>query len=334
VMKTDIMHLKHFSLPFHFLTGYFVACLLFEKQKDLYQVLFKTIFFVFHIVFIYNSMIWGQVDTISACFMFLAVVYGFWQKPFLALFWTLLAINMKLQAVIIVPIVILLCAPSLSQAKKWPYLVFRIGCLVAAQCLLLMPFILAGNVYEVWRVAVQSVGKFPAVSFNAFNLWELILWEHTDVLSNLADDTVVFGMSYKQWGLAFFFTLSAGLLWPIARWSFLNVKKETTNPLRLEVVLLASALVCLIFFYVNTQMHERYSHPAFVFLITYGLVSGRFWATIPCSLAYLLNMEAVITYFDLDNYSTLIFDRRFIAVLYTLGMLLLIADYRRLLKEV
>ena len=72
-------------------------------------------------------------------------------------------------------------------------------------------------------------------------------------------------------------------------------------------------------------MHERYSHPIIICSFMYGLVSRKYDLYILSSLAYFLNLEKVMRFFNLQ-YQTLIFEPRFIATLF--AIIIVIAFYR------
>lgn len=91
-------------------------------------------------------------------------------------------------------------------------------------------------------------------------------------------------------------------------------------------VFICGALISLIFFFFNTEMHERYSHPALIFLALYSVYTGRYLVYVITSLAYIINLESVIHFFKLGSYQGFIFNPRFVAVIYFIAILLLYID--------
>lgn len=88
---------------------------------------------------------------------------------------------------------------------------------------------------------------------------------------------------------------------------------------------LVNGLVALAFFFFNTQMHERYLQPSILFfgiaavlrpkkimILIYALVS----------LAFVLNLEKVIKYFNFPSYDTVQFSSRFIALIFLIVIVL------------
>jgi len=90
-------------------------------------------------------------------------------------------------------------------------------------------------------------------------------------------------------------------------------------------ILLVGALIPLLFFFFNIQMPERYSHPAFLFIIAYSFLCKRYFLYVIFSIAYFLNLEKILLTFDL-NYGTFIFGERFIAGLYLITIILLFRE--------
>jgi hypothetical protein len=141
------------------------------------------------------------------------------------------------------------------------------------------------------------------------------------------DATVFLFLSYKNWGLLVFFCVSFVALFALLKRSlrYLFGKEAFFVPLKLVIV--TSALIPLLFFYFNTQMHERYSHPAMVFLILYAVIYKRIWPAILGSIAYLLNLEAVYKHMKLGNdYNLFVFNRLFISLLFLATILWLFYD--------
>ncbi len=87
------------------------------------------------------------------------------------------------------------------------------------------------------------------------------------------------------------------------------------------MVWLTSATVAVLFFYVNTQMHERYSYPAMILYFGYGFLSNRYLLYFLSSFAYFLNVDAILQAFKINP-----FKPEYNALLW--GIILLISFYR------
>jgi hypothetical protein len=116
--------------------------------------------------------------------------------------------------------------------------------------------------------------------------------------------------------MALFFISGTMALLPIFSWSLKRLLKRSVNELNLNLVLLSWGILPLIFFFFCTQMHERYAHAAIIFLVLYSIMAKKWTIGFLVSLAYLLNVEAVLKSLSFQNYGVLIFDSKFIALLF------------------
>ena len=62
-----------------------------------------------------------------------------------------------------------------------------------------------------------------------------------------------------------------------------NIKQRKKIPLEEQKLWIIFILSPLLFFYFNTQMHERYSHPAIILLFAYGLVYKKYFIQQLCN---------------------------------------------------
>jgi Gpi18-like mannosyltransferase len=320
MMDAHIKYFKVICVIFHLVTGYFVMRVLYSQGFTPASAFHGCLFYLLNIAVLYNSIIWNQVDIILSCFVFVSVWFAIQKKPEWSLVFLVLALNFKLQAVIFVPVVGLLLLPQLFVPFSARKLLASLFFIVMAQVTILLPFIHNGTYERIWEVVTESFGKFPVISAWAFNLWHLLV---EGDLFHSSDATVINGLSFNHWGLLLFLITSTAALFPALKTVYLAFARRETQPLQVQQVLLIGALIPLLFFFFNTQMHERYSHPAFPFLISYCVLARRPIAAITGSLAYLLNLEAELMHLELPNYGTLIFDPRFVASLYLLTIVML-----------
>jgi hypothetical protein len=239
----------------------------------------------------------------------------------------LLAMNFKLQAVIFMPLMVLLLLPVLIGQFSWRKIALWIAVPLTLQVIIVLPFWLGGDSENLWHVLSGSMGRYPYVSMNAYNMW---YWLVAGDLTNLTDERLFLGLSYKNWGLALFFATSLLALLPLLVNVFAVLLRKGTQ-ISIDKILLIGSLIPLLFFFFNTQMHERYSHPAIIFAAAYSIITKRFFPYILISVAYFLNMEGVLRYFSflIDNYDVLMFNKSFVAVIYFYAILLFFVDLYR-----
>lgn len=322
-IEKNIYLLKIVTLVFHFISTFFLILYIRKKDQSTDNIIIKSLFYLLNITILYNTIIWGQIDDILTCFVFISFFFAFKKKVLLSIIFILLALNLKLQAIIFIPGIGLALLPIIISRFSIKNILIWLFIPILIQLSILAPFILQGTLLELWKVVTGSVVKYPVVSMNAYNLWDFIL---SGDLMTMKDDTKFIGVSYKQWGLLLFFISSGIALYPLLKDSLLSILKNKESNFPIEKSLITFALIPLLFFFFNTQMHERYSHPAFIFLIGYSLYYNRYFISIIGCLAYFLNMEDVLRFLELHNYGTLIFKRDFIASLYLITIILLYID--------
>jgi len=265
-------------------------------------------FLIFNIAYLYNSMFWGQVDSIHTNLILTSIFLCF-NFPVLSMMIFVLALNMKLQSIIFLPIY-LICLVTCIKSMKDFAKSLAIG--VITQAIILIPFFLSNTIPQLLSVVTNSTSYFPFVSLNAFNFWYIIF---DGDLRTVSDELTFLNLSYKKIGLLMFFVFSAISLFPLIVKSIrIKISKSNSSEYQ-ELIFLSTGIIALVFFFFNTQMHERYSHPALIFLFFYGLYTRNFALYILVSIAYFLNMEKVLKYFNW-HYHTFIFENRTIACIF------------------
>jgi Gpi18-like mannosyltransferase len=319
----SINYLKCFALIFDFATLAIIVSLL--KKNNINLLL--CFVFLLNPAFWYNTIIWGQVDSVHTFFVFVSVLFAINKKPLPALVIMLLAVNTKVQAVVFLPVILFFTTETL-RALRFTKALSAIFVLLFIQLIIFLPFIVSGNFSQTIHSLINSsIDFYPTLSRNAYNLWYLFF---ADPLNT--SDQLAFLLPLKLWGIVLFVLFYAAVLF-----LFMKSKKGLTE------IFLALALISLGFFFFNTQMHERYVHPVILFAGLYAVFSKRYLILIISSFAYLLNLEAVMqmfSYFDNEifgfiiNYKGwLIFNPVFISLLFLSAIVIGIIDLRRITKS-
>ncbi len=313
-LKKGLYLQKSFALLFDFIGAFSIFLLV--KKRENNQIL--PFLLLFNFAYLYNTMIWGQIDAIFTTCSLLAVIFAIRQQPIPSIVCYLLAINTKLQAIIFAPLVLLVLIPSLSRQWKKVLIGFALALLV--QVLLLWPFIQSGQMAMMYQTLSEgSVDLYPRSSISAYNIWFYFFGSYAVMVP---DSELFKGLSYKTWGLLLFCLGSALALFPVAlRCLRFWYDSKAIDDRSKELFFLSGMLVCLVFFFFNTQMHERYSHPALIFSFFYGYYRKNYLCYLLLSCAYFFNLEKSMRALDWAYY-TLIFDPIFIASLFALLLLL------------
>lgn len=302
---------KVFPLLFDFIAAILIVCLSENRKKQILLLLLL----ITNPIFIYNSYSWGQYDAVLSTLIFISFLFVLKERMTWSVLFFILAINFKVQAVIFLPPLLLLGFYKLWNKVSLLDILRAIIATAALQIIIVLPFLITGEINGVIKAVVGSVDFYPVVSVSAYNIWCLLLGEQA---FHLSDKIIWYGGSYKHWGLIMFCLFSFFALLPllISAVSSIISRKVITSERSAHIILFA--LIPLLFFYFNTQMHERYSHPAFIFIAFFSFLNRKYFLFAIMCLAYFGNLEPGLHYFGLPNYDILIFQPAFVASLYLL----------------
>jgi len=251
----------------------------------------------------YDSAIWGQVDSIAALYMLLAVVLLVDKRPELAAVATVFAILTKPQGLLVG----LILAPILigqlwRKEVRWWRLLSLAASAAISFIVLALPWTLRsyapgglnqvpviGDAAGLWFQAQSSAGLFQVMTANAFNVWQFAgpsaLFEQYQLgqAAFTPDYFQVFGIPAYQLGLGLFSIVAAAVF-------VLLLRTGSANG-----AFLGYAALMVAFFDLPTRVHERYLIQAFAIL---ALVWAGSWVNrgvfVALSLANLINLHAIL----------------------------------------
>jgi Gpi18-like mannosyltransferase len=220
----------------------------------------------------YDTAFWGQVDSIHSLFMVGAIGWALAGRSALAGVALALALTMKAQSLVAIPIV---AALVLRQGRAAVVQAALGG--LAALAVALTPAALQSALPQTAAVYLGVTETFPATTLNAYNLWYLAsgIWPELPI-GGPDDVQLLPGITFRSLGLLLFggwVLLTLGLVWARGRsW----------------MAWVAAGSVALAFFLLPTQIHERYMFPALVFLaivapldprvaLAWGVLTVTFW---------------------------------------------------------
>lgn len=317
-------HFKLIILLFHIASSYIL-------MKIVYALLGKGnmkygVFYLFNIAVLYNTLVWGQVDEIISFFMILSLYYLMKSNPRAGIIAFILGVNFKLQSIVFFPVVLFIVFPMYLK-KKWTEIVLDFSLYFVLQGMIFLPFILSRKLNMVFDVLIGLVDSQPNISANAYNLWFSLIGRDA---RNGLDSDIFYIFTYKQWGLALFFIMSFFALLPLFIVNLKTILQKTSDEINNRLVILSFGIIPLIFFFFCTQMHERYSHPAIIFIVLYSIISRKWYLGFLVSLAYLLNLDGVLKSLPFQNYGVFLFNFRFIALLFLIVIIHLFKEIYKL----
>ncbi len=312
----NLKYLSAFTLIFDMVAGYLVYLLVNKYLKNPLKSFGWSLFYVLNIMVLYNTIFWGQIDGMVVCFIFASFLMAYFGYFFGSCILFLLALNLKLQAAIFLPIIGMLNLKIVIEKFDIKKLIYTALALIVIELIIIFPFYQTHDLGLVKNVIKNSFGKYPFVSYGAFNFWFLAKDLNVYTASVTPDSTLIGGISMNRWGFILFCIASFFALFHFAKSYFGLVFQKIKLDFSLEKTLLSASLIPLIFFFFNTQMHERYSHPAFIFLVSYAILYKKFIPYFTGSLAHFLSLEYIHRHYNLGVYDLFFFKTTFIACLY------------------
>jgi len=249
--------------------------------------LLASLFFILNPFVVYNSSIWGQLDSTYTFFALLAFVLLDKRKVGWASIFLALSFLTKLQGVIFVLLFFFLVIKKFGFQKT----IFSIILFLLTIFIVILPFFL-NNVDPIFifqKTWLVSWHQAPVLSVNSFNFW----WPIQAVSFNLEESNLYLrDASFVSLGnnlIMINFKMIGLILFSI--FYFIILIKYKKN------IYLLTSLATLNFFMIPTNIHERYIFPFFAFF-------SIFWA-----INWLKEKKYLLIYFliSLISFLNLIF---------------------------
>ncbi len=250
----------------------FVIFLIIRRYGSFRLAFLSMISYSFNPAIIYNSAIWGQVDSIYTLFFMLALMLLVCDKPMLSGVFLVLAILTKPQSLVLLPLFVLFIIrkqPLFTSAKA-----------AAASCaafvVVALPFYPDNSILNIFRLYSSSYIQYPYNSLNAFNIWAF-----TGMFQ--PDDTQFFFMTYRMWGYLLF-----GMVFIYVAYFTLKNKDDMS-------IYISSAILFFAFFMFFTRIHERYLFPIFAPLAVAMTMDRRLsYVYVLATITFLFNLHFVL----------------------------------------
>jgi Gpi18-like mannosyltransferase len=189
--------------------------------KDEIKRIFFFLTLLLNVAYIYNAVMWAQVDAIYTFFGFTAIIAALERKTILSILLLWIALNFKLQVLVFIPVVGLLLLPQILTKTGFKKALVAFLIVVIMQSIALMPFILKGNLHQVYFVITDSVGHYPYPTVGAFNLWSLVLPNISiEGMYALSDSLKVGFLSYQQIRNLLFFIMTFIAVFPLMKYLY------------------------------------------------------------------------------------------------------------------
>lgn len=256
-----------------------------RKYIPLSLAMFAALVFALHPAAIYESAMWGQVDSITLFFQFFAMWLMLKQQEGAALVVTTLNILVKPQGLILMPFILFLTL----WRKRWLQLIHGLLVSILVTFLLTLVFVPIQQIVP-WLINQYSsqANLYPYSSIQAFNLWSLTGMWQSDVsrgIFGIGAGNPSFLWQHKTWGLLLFSLAYVGALFYF--WKQYPKYKDTEGVL----IWHTSTLIMIAFFLLPTRMHERYLFSGLFFLLGSMLFNRHLlWHFAGMSAIFMLNL--------------------------------------------
>ncbi len=300
-----IHYIKCFPLFFEVLAIFLIAS---EIKKSDYKI-FVFIVGVLNIGYLFNTLYWFQIDGWVSSFMFFSFYLILKKQLKWSVLVFVLALNIKFQAIILLPLMGLMW---LSELKNFKHGLILFAIAVFTQVLVILPFLINGSAKYIFQNVFNTYDLFPYVSLNAKNIWFLIV---DGSPRHIKDTDAFWGLTYNKWGLILYVMSILYVLVPLIYLRFF--KKISILELK-KFLILSALLLCYFFFYFNTQMHERYVHYSMIFVVYYCLSNSKWLVFFLFSLAYFLTLDEFMQVQKSLRNFLFLFNAQFLSVLFTL----------------
>jgi len=252
-------------------------------------------------VVIADSAVWGQVDSVLAMFVLLAVYCAQEKKFLFSGLWLGLGVMLKPQAIIVAPIIFFILLRYFiiekhSWGQKFARLGFTVLGFIAGAVTPCLPFMfkmgpveteLLGKTLKLpWILSlfIGTANHYSYTSVNALNFWFLLgkNW--------IADSEKVANISLFSWGMAAIVMICI-VIWVF----FLMYKKKDYMP-----YVFAGVLYIFVAMFAP-RMHERYFFPAVAFFaVAFVLSNNRIWLWVYTALSAFGFLTVIEVLLDLE----------------------------------
>ena len=257
----------------------------------------------------FDSVVWGQVDSVGLVFVLLAIRSLWRDRPELAVVFTVIAGIVKIQlGVILVPITaaVLLrrylwdAGVSAGPSRGPGRLLTSFAAGIGTAAVLGAPFSL--SILDLISQVFKTAGGYPYLTVNAYNPWALVTRAGAglaqsgqwlcDSVTGTSPDAICPPGSETLVGPFWASFVGDGLLVILAVFIAVMVARRPDR----QAILVGLAMLAIAFFVVPTRVHERYMFPFFAVAAILAAVSWRWLvAYVALAAATFLNMYVVLT---------------------------------------
>ena len=273
--KTFFLLLKLPAILSEVILGILVFKTLTKKSGTFFAILCSGLIFL-NPAFIFNSSIWGQIDSVLSLFLFLSIYYLYKKRLLLSSFFLAISLLIKPQTIALFPLLVLFQIKNFNVKKMAQYsFIFLLTVFLIS-----FPFFVKNPFTGLPILIFNTASQYSYNSLFAYNFWGMFgFW--------IPDSSMWNNLSFQIWG----YLLLTGYWIMII---YFYSKKHIS-------VYVLAALAFLGFYFLPTRVHERYLYPSFIFLIFLaGIFKSKIILILTTFLSFihLLNLYYVYVYYN------------------------------------
>lgn len=293
-MVANATYLKSFFIFVDAVTFAWIISLL--PLKSVKLVAFLSLLSLANIALIYNSIFWGQVDSLHSLLVFSCFVTLIQSKYKYVWGLFIIAVLTKIVSVIFLPIILLVILNELiCKRLTIRQILVDISVVPVIALIIFLPILLTGNLSAYVELTNKVMTEYDSVTSNAFNVYYLIS-NRTDLIGISSQTPLFRSLTYNQFGLAAFSLSFFICLFPAFKTLYLNIIGKKGIQISNRDLLFIFVLTPLLFFFFTTKIRERFSHPYLIFLTLYCFYNRRYIFWYLATFIYFLQLESVLEY--------------------------------------
>lgn len=247
-----MIYLKSFYFVLDILNAIAVFLIIYHVTKDRHKAAIGYLVTVMLPVQFINSAVWGNADSLYACFLLYCVYFVLKDKGSLAMFFFGLALANKLQALFLAPFIVYLI---LNRKVKLSRLLFVPAAILTT---FIPAYVCGAGFTEPFGFFTKQVGGYSKLTLGCPNFWQLFAFRDEETIAK---------------GAPFFGLACIGVLFAIV---FFRYLKQTN----VNLIAVAAFLVGTTVFFLP-HMHERYFYLLDILAVVYAITRGKNYFLIP-----------------------------------------------------
>ena len=257
----------------------YIGKIIFFITKDMRKTAFAYGVVLFLPTVIINSSIWGQCDVIYTAFVVMSLYYFLCGKDSAGIVLYAVAFSFKLQAIFVLPFIIIMILKGLISWKKlWLF--------PLAYFIMMLPAIIFGdNIIRILKIYSDQAGEYGQLCLSIANLWAFIKDVNPTELSDAAP---------------YFAAAVTGVFM-----YYMLVKKRSMSA---PLIVTGMAFFAVLLPFVLPHMHERYYYSGVVLTLLAVMMNKKyFWVLCLMEVVSSVSMSAFVFNYTENDWQRLAF---------------------------